>query len=104
MIEYYLEKHLPKNEPDVVLIRITVAGLRNGQTLLEKWDCIDYQQTYSAMARTTAFPISIIAQFIANGTITERGVVPGEACVPFESFKEQLDKRGIKFQTSTFST
>lgn len=104
LIEYYLEKHLPKNGPDVVLIRISVAGILNGESLVEKWDCIDNPQTYSAMARTTAFPISIIAQFIAHGIITERGVIPGESCVPFEQFKEQLDKRGIMFETSTFST
>ena len=45
-------------------------------------DYYDEKLKITSMMRTTAFPTSIIAQMIANGTITARGVVPPEQCVP----------------------
>lgn len=100
MVEYYLERYLPKNEPDVVLIRITITGLINGQPQKHTYELIDFmdQTGYSAMARTTAFPTSIIGQFIAHKKITTKGVIPGETNVPFESFVYELKKRNIEFK------
>ncbi len=100
MVEYYLEKYLPKNDPDVVLVRVTITGSINGQSQKHTYELIDLmdQTGYSAMARTTAFPTSIIGQFIAHKKIRTTGVVPGETTVPFDSFVDELKKRNIEFK------
>ena len=63
-------------------------------------DYYDEKSTMTAMMRTTAFPTSIIAQMVANGTITARGVLPPEQCVPLEPFIDELKKRSIVFRES----
>lgn len=100
VIEYYLTKNLPKNDPDAVLIRITVSGIRQGKKETHIYQCIDLADSHtglSAMARTTAFPISIIGQMIAHNIIKTRGVVPGELVVPEKEFLDALKKRQIIF-------
>ena len=95
VVEYYLQKHLPKNNPDVVLARVFVNGKKDGIHQKLTMDLIDYQRDgFTSMARTTAFPISIIGQMI-----TQRGVIPGESFVPHQIFKDELSKRAIKFET-----
>jgi len=44
----------------------------------------------------TACPASIVAQMVATGRITQRGVLPPEVAVPVEPFFEELRKRGIE--------
>jgi lysine 6-dehydrogenase len=100
VIEYYLEQNLPKNEPDVVLARVTVIGKKEDQqakTIYELIDLADEVTGFSAMARTTAYPFSIIGQMLAKGKITSRGVIPGEVAVPKMDFLNELAKRGITF-------
>ena len=100
VIEHYLVKYLPKNEPDAVLVRIIVKGTHNGKEKLITSDLIDLYDTktnYSSMARTTAFPTSIIGQMIMKGQITEKGVLFSEISVPYDVFKSELAKRNIIF-------
>jgi saccharopine dehydrogenase-like NADP-dependent oxidoreductase len=54
----------------------------------------------SAMMRTTAYPTSIIAQQLAHGLITHRGVLTPEVCAPAADMVEQLARRGIKISTT----
>ena len=103
VIEFYLQKNLPKNDPDVVLLRIIVCGTIKGKTIMIKYDMIDHydpEAKFSAMARTTAFPISIIGQMVANGLIDHKGVLKSETSVPGKEFLEALNKRNIKFKIS----
>ncbi|MBU7014496.1 MAG: saccharopine dehydrogenase NADP-binding domain-containing protein [Theionarchaea archaeon] len=89
-----LERVLPHQEEDVVLMRITARG-RKGVTVLEMVDYYSQKDKMTAMARTTAFPTSIIAQMIGNGIITKRGALPPERTVPGKIFMEELRKRDI---------
>jgi lysine 6-dehydrogenase len=50
----------------------------------------------TAMMRTTAFPTSIIAQMVAQGDITMRGVLPPEVCVPGDKMIAELGKRNVR--------
>lgn len=96
--EELLRRKLPSNGPDVVLMRVTIHGTMNGATKTLSYEMIDYYDTttqQTAMMRTTAFPTSIIAQMVANGTIEHRGVLPPEQCVPLEPFLAELKKRNI---------
>ena len=101
VIEYYLQKNLPKGDPDVVLMRITVCGKIKDIEKLLQYDLIDTfdpQTQHTAMARTTSYPISIIGQMVANGIIKERGVLYSEKSVPEVEFMNQLSLRNINFK------
>jgi saccharopine dehydrogenase-like NADP-dependent oxidoreductase len=50
--------------------------------------------------RTTAFPASIVVQFLASGAITKRGGVLQERDVPADLFLAEVEKRGIKIEYS----
>ncbi len=46
----------------------------------------------------TGCPPSIVAQMVATGMITQRGVLPAEAAVPVELFFKELRKRGMRIE------
>jgi lysine 6-dehydrogenase len=89
-----LMRHLPADEPDVVLVRVEFAG--GGRRL--RYDIIDRFDAatgLSAMMRTTAFPASIVALMMARGQIERKGALPQERCVPPEPFMRELAARSI---------
>ena len=90
-----LVRNLPADEPDVVLVRVEVAG--GGKRL--RYEIIDRQDTdsgLSAMMRTTAFPATIVALMMARGQIEKKGALPQERCVPPELFMRELAARAIR--------
>ena len=93
-----LKRKLGGNGPDVVLLRVTVEGIRKAAHSTLQFTLIDYLDKIAkitAMMRTTSFPTSIIAQMLVNGTIDQRGVKTPEQCVPLRPFLEELKNRGI---------
>jgi len=62
---------------------------------LEVIDYFDDSTGLTSMMRTTAWPQAITAVMMADGTITERGVLPPERSIPPELFIEALRNRGI---------
>lgn len=103
VIEFYLEKNLPRGQPDAVLAQIAITGKINSQNIKHTYQMIDLMDPttgYSAMARTTSFPSSIIGQFIANHTVSTHGVVYAEEAVPATKLLEELKKREITFDFS----
>jgi lysine 6-dehydrogenase len=93
-----LLRHLPADEPDVVLIRLAFRGRAAGKDARLRYDIIDRfdeRTGLSAMMRTTAFPASIIAQMMARGETTERGALPQELVVPPDKFVAALAARDI---------
>ena len=55
----------------------------------------------TAMMRCTAFPVSIVAQMLADGTIERRGVPGLEDVVPTGRFIEELARRNIEVHQRT---
>lgn len=101
IIEHYLVKNLPRNTPDVVLARISIKGEIKSKEFHHTYQLIDLMNEetgFSAMARTTSYPTSIIGQFIAHGKITTRGVCHSEECVPAGDLMSELEKRNILFE------
>ncbi len=93
-----LQKHLPADEPDYVLIRLEFIGTKNGETKHLKYDIVDKfdeKTGLSAMMRTTAFPASIIAQMSAKGEVSKRGATPQEKVIDSEKFVAELARRNI---------
>ena len=99
----WLVRHLPRNEPDLVLIRLEFAGEMNGEDKILRYDIIDRfdeATELTAMMRTTAFPASIVAQMMARGETLDRGAMPQESVIPPAKFIEELARRNIKIQES----
>jgi lysine 6-dehydrogenase len=99
-----LDKSLSLGEPDMVLVRLTFEGEKNGASeclIYEIVDRQDPQTGLTAMMRTTAFPAAIIAWMAASGQITQRGCQPQELVVDPTKFIAQLKKRGIKLAVKT---
>jgi len=97
-----LERQLSFNDPDMILVRVTVEGEREGKPVILTYEIIDRQDSRSgltAMMRCTAFPAAIVAQMAASGQISARGVKPQEIAVKPSLFFAHLRKRGIELVT-----
>jgi len=88
---------------DIVALRVEVSGTKNGRQLTYTYNLLDaYDQTQkiTAMARTTAYPASIIAQLILKKTVKYKGVVPletiGNNDTLFKALISELQRRHIK--------
>jgi len=93
-----LDKNLSFGGPDMVLVRLTFDGEKDGEEKQRIYEIVDRQDSktgLTAMMRTTAFPAAIIAWMAASGQLTERGCRPQELVVNPALFIAQLKKRGI---------
>jgi len=98
-----LQRHLPADGPDYVLVRLDFVGTSNGANKNLRYDIVDRfddSTGMSAMMRTTAFPASIIAQMMARGDIPSRGAMPQEKAIDPDEFVTELARRGIRIKTS----
>jgi lysine 6-dehydrogenase len=96
-----LEKKLPCDEPDLVLVRLDFIGEKDGKEKHLRYEIVDKfdeASGLSAMMRTTSFPASIIAQMMAKGEVTERGVTPQEKVIDAEKFIAEIEKRNIRMK------
>lgn len=118
LLENLLVQNLPSGQPDCVLIRVTLRGTparpperpnpRPGSSQRQLLNEISYQlidyydpkTRLSAMMRTTAFPISIIAQMLCRGDVTggRYGALRQELHIPSIIFLNELKSRGICFE------
>ena len=93
-----IEDNCSYPEADVVILRVTALGLKGSVPLMVRSQIIDRfdkENGITAMMRMTGYPTSIIAQMIAKGEITERGVVPGERAVDKDLLRAELKQRDI---------
>ena len=93
-----LKKRLASDDSDVVLARAVLCGLKGGKAQTLVYECVDAYDAktrMTAMMRTTAFPTSITAIMLTDGTITARGVMPPEACVPGREMIRRLAQRHV---------
>ncbi|MEX1140199.1 MAG: saccharopine dehydrogenase C-terminal domain-containing protein [Bacteroidota bacterium] len=104
MFSELLKRKLSGDDHDVVLLRATISGTRNGKPETLEFsliDSFDKNANISAMMRTTSFPTSVIAQQLVDGTIQERGVLTPEQCVPLRPLIDALHARGIDIRENT---
>ena len=93
-----LLKSLPKNEPDVVLLKVLSKGEVNEEKYKMEYEMIDYydeKNKITAMMRTTGYSTSIIVQMIEREDIMDKGVLTPEKVVPPDIMFNELKKRGI---------
>ena len=101
------QKLLMPEVKDIVAMKVEVSGVRSGRHVSYSYhllDQYDEKKGITAMARTTAYTASIIAQLVLRKVIREKGVVPPERIGMseefFSTFLKELRKRGIKITES----
>ena len=101
-----LERSLWKPEVgDILAMTVEVAGVKQGEEARFRYyllDKFDEEKKVTAMARTTAYTASIVAQKLAQGAIEEKGVIPPERLgmdhVFFRGLLSGLEARGVKVE------
>lgn len=95
-------------EADLTVMRVIARGSKSGTLLTHAWnlfDVYDPATNCSSMARTTAFPCTIVAGFLARGHFHEPGVHAPEhlASVPglVDTLLAELAERGVKYTHSS---
>ncbi len=99
LTERLFELNLGEKVADVVLVRITAEGERDGQRVRLIEEIIDYpdeQRGLSAMQRTTGFPAAIITAMLGRGEVPGSGAEPQERCIPVDKFRAALAERGVE--------
>jgi lysine 6-dehydrogenase len=100
-----LQRKLTGTDRDVVLLRVSIRGVRANHEQTLSFNLIDFydeNDNITAMMRTTAYPTSIIAQLVARTVIHQRGVLTPEQCVPLRPLLAELHAKGINV-TETWS-
>jgi lysine 6-dehydrogenase len=99
-----LEKNLRKPEiKDILAMKVEVSGTKRKRKTSYVYyliDRYDKEQKVTAMARTTAYTTSIIAQLMGQGVIEEKGVIPLERIASnqdnFRRTMAELERRQIR--------
>jgi saccharopine dehydrogenase-like NADP-dependent oxidoreductase len=103
LVKLFEQKLWKPEVKDVVALKVDVSGVYGGkQTRYIHYmlDRYDEKRGITAMARTTAYPASIIAQLILKKAVSEKGIVPPERIGMnnelFKSFLDGLQMREVK--------
>lgn len=90
-------------EEEFTVMRVVVEGVEGGRPVKYQYDLydeFDRETGLTSMARTTAFPATIMARMLARGEFTLKGVVPMELAARedgvFDGMKAELHARGIE--------
>jgi lysine 6-dehydrogenase len=88
---------LRRGKPDLVALRVSVTGVRDGQRRTRVWEVVDRydaEHGITAMMRTTGYTLSITGQLQASRQI-EPGVHTPDECIPSATYFAMLAARGI---------
>ncbi|MFZ1199349.1 MAG: saccharopine dehydrogenase C-terminal domain-containing protein [Desulfobacterales bacterium] len=100
----FLVRHLTprlqfaENERDLIVLRVTAWGIKDGRRRRVTYDLIDYRDLSTglfAMNRAVGYTASIGAQMIMTGQITAAGVLSPTRDVPPRELLRELKDRGM---------
>ena len=100
VLERVISKNVPKGNEDIVLVRVTVEGKKDGKKRRAVYEMIDYSDErtgLTAMMRGTALPASIICLMMARGE-TAPGATPQELAIDGDRFIEEILARGMPLE------
>jgi lysine 6-dehydrogenase len=92
------------DKDDVVLLRVNVEGIKDSKRFAKQYEMITYnnkERNITAMAKATAYTISVVAQFIGQGIIRGKGAYPPEKIVPGKRYIEEMAKRDVQINENT---
>ena len=102
-----LEKVLPWEKDDVVLLRVEVEGkgsrnqgFKDSSVRYELIDYADQRSGLTAMERTTGFSAAIVALMLGRGQVECAGAFTGENCVPSATYIRELRRRGLRLHVA----
>lgn len=103
-----LESKLKRKDiRDIVVMLIEVNGTENGSRVQYTYHVLDHfdrKRQVTAMARTTAYTTSVVAQLLAQKTIKEKGVIPPEKLgmnrTLYNKFMTLMKKRNVAVKES----
>jgi lysine 6-dehydrogenase len=98
-----MSPRLTKKKPDLVALRVTVVGTKDGKPATRAWELIDFfddAHGISAMMRTTGYSLAITGLMQARGVIPA-GVHTPDECIPGAEYIAELAKRGVTLVAST---
>jgi len=105
VLESLIDTNVPRGDDDIVLVRVTVDGRKDGKKARATYEMIDYRDErtgLTAMMRGTALPAAIITLMMARGE-TSPGATPQELAVDGDRFIEEILARGmpleVRFET-----
>ncbi|GGB52881.1 L-lysine dehydrogenase [Virgibacillus dakarensis] len=90
-----------KSNEDITVLRVVVKGKRDGMSTSYTWEMVDFydhERNITSMAKTTAIPAMLVANWIVNGRIKEKGIIPVEKIMigeRFDPFISELNEYGI---------
>ncbi|MEX1207990.1 MAG: saccharopine dehydrogenase C-terminal domain-containing protein [Acidimicrobiia bacterium] len=97
-----LRRHLPSGADDVVLVRVWATATRNGERRTVGYQVDDrHDGTFSALARTTAFPATALAHLLLTGEVDTRGAVTMDGAVPADLMIRELEAVGVQVDSLT---
>ena len=91
---------LTSKKPDLVALRVTVSGRKDGAPATLSWELVDrFDEAHgiSSMMRTTGYSLAITGLFQASGKIAPGVLTPDES-MPAREYVDELAKRGVKVQ------
>jgi lysine 6-dehydrogenase len=95
-----LRHHLPSGADDVVLVRVWASATREGKRRTVGYQVDDrHDGTFSALARTTAFPATALAHLLLTGAVDTRGAVTMDGAVPADLMVAEMVPVGIEVQS-----
>jgi lysine 6-dehydrogenase len=105
--DFFIEVVSPRlrgdHEPDLVALRVEVAGRKDGHDHTVRWDVLDrYDEEHgiTAMMRTTGYSLAVTTIMQMDGRIREAGVHTPDEAVPVGPYVTELSARGIEFTRS----
>jgi saccharopine dehydrogenase-like NADP-dependent oxidoreductase len=94
-----------EGEVDLTVLRITVAGRKDGARVEQVWELLDRYDPATgerSMSRTTGFTASVIAQLMVEGRFVRPGVHPPEVVGRepglAEAMLAEMEKRGVRYR------
>jgi lysine 6-dehydrogenase len=86
---------------DLVALRVTVSGTKDGKEKRIGWEMIDrFDESHgvSAMMRTTGYSLAITGQLQVEGAVRPLGVHTPDEAMPAQRYIDELAKRGIEIR------
>jgi saccharopine dehydrogenase-like NADP-dependent oxidoreductase len=100
-----LDKNLRIKEPDILLLRVILNGVKNGSSLskiFEVIDTYDENKGLTALSRTTGYTATSVALLLGMGIINEKGILPPEIIGLNEKYTKyilkHLSERNIRIK------
>jgi lysine 6-dehydrogenase len=87
---------------DITVLRVTVTGTKAARPVRHEWEMVDlYDRSRSmpSMTKTTGFPVVILARWLSEGSVRERGVLAPEQLLAtdrFDAFVAELRMSGVE--------